>query len=124
MNHMVFSLVLVYTGLMLKENELKRECVCVMCSLYQQIDDVYTVLHRLTFITVCEKDGKKEESMCEEEKVYVAVYVDGTSHSCVCPGFDTVQACCKTRANKGSASFEKGGSLRSCVSTLGEGFCL
>lgn len=50
------------------------------------------------------------------------MYVDGTSHSSVCPGFDTVRACCKTRANKDrcclkeevhfaplSASFEVGG---------------
>lgn len=63
--------------------------------------------------------------MCEEEeKVCVAVYVDGTSHSSVCPGFDTVQACCKTRANKDGALFERGGSLCSSVSILWEGFCL
>lgn len=59
--------------------------------------------------------------MCEEEKVCVAVYVDGTSHSSVCPGFDTVRACCKTRANKDGALFQRGGSLRSSVSKLWEG---
>lgn len=51
----------------------------------------------------------------------VGVYVDGTSHSSVCPGFDTVRACCKTRANKDEALFEIRGSLRSSVSKLWEG---
>ncbi|KAI4814522.1 hypothetical protein KUCAC02_003714, partial [Chaenocephalus aceratus] len=40
----------------------------------------------LSKLCVCEKDGKERH----EEKVYLAVYVDVTSHSSVCPGFDTV----------------------------------
>lgn len=143
MNHMVFALVLIYARLMLKENELKRESACVMCSPSHQIDDVYTVFHRLTFITVfhhysqphsvfsklcmclCKRERERhQENVCEEEKVCVAVYVDGTSYSSVCPYFDTVQARCKTRANKDSTLFERGGSLCSLVSMLSEGFCL
>lgn len=33
--------------------------------------------------------------------MYVAVYADGTSHSRVCPDFDIVQPCCRSRANRG-----------------------
>lgn len=36
----------------------------------------------------------------EEEKVCVAMYVDGTSHSSVCPGFDTVRARCTVRLGR------------------------
>lgn len=45
---------------------------------------------------------KENASVCKEEKLCVAVYADGTSHSSVCPGFDTVQVCCKSRANEDS----------------------
>lgn len=61
---------------------------------------------------VCERDRKRHKEnagMCEEEKVRNTVYVDGTSHSSVCPGFDTVRASCKTRANKDGALLERGG---------------
>lgn len=50
------------------------------------------------------KDGKRDikraRARSRKGKVCDAVCVDGSSHGCVCPGFDTVQACCKTRANK------------------------
>ncbi|KAF0021402.1 hypothetical protein F2P81_026344 [Scophthalmus maximus] len=54
-------------------------------------------------VACAQKDGKrdmkKNARVCQAEKVFVAVYVDGTSHGSVGPGFDTVQGGgrCKTR---------------------------
>lgn len=73
-----------------------------------------------------ERDGKRDikgtRAVCEEEKVCVGVYVDGTSHSSVCPGFDTVRARCKTRANKDCLKEEV--HCAPLSASFGRGFCL
>lgn len=113
--HGLRVLVLIYSGLILKENELERKRVRVMFSPYQQIDDVCAASHLhwgllsvlpallCSFKVVCARRWKRrhEEQPREEKTVYVAVYTDGTSHSRVCPGFDIAQPCCRSRANRG-----------------------
>lgn len=92
---------------------------CLSCSVLSKL-----VARKAKIERGRERDEAKARVQ-EEEKVCGGMYVDGTSHGGVCPGFDTVRACCKTRANKDGCCLKKEVHFAPLSARCGGGgFCL